>query len=43
MPGEGMRYVRDSVGIETVVVNGQIAWQAGRYTDARAGAICALN
>ncbi len=43
MPGDGMRYVRDAVGIDTVVVNGQIAWSQGAYTDAAAGAICALN
>jgi N-acyl-D-aspartate/D-glutamate deacylase len=43
MPGDGMRYVRDSVGVETVAVNGEIAWHGGAYTDARAGEICALN
>ena len=43
MPGDGMRYVRDAIGIDTVVVNGQVAWTAGAYTDAAAGAICALN
>jgi N-acyl-D-aspartate/D-glutamate deacylase len=42
MPGEGMRYIRDAVGIDTVVVNGQVAWTAGAYTDAAAGQICAL-
>ncbi len=42
MPGDGMRYVRDAVGVDTVVVNGQIAWAAGAYTDAAAGTICAL-
>ena len=42
MPGGGMRYVRDAVGIDTVVVNGEIAWTAGAYTDAEAGAICPL-
>jgi hypothetical protein len=43
MPGDGMRYVRDSVGVDTVVVNGQVAWAKGAYTDAEAGEICALN
>jgi N-acyl-D-amino-acid deacylase len=42
MPGEGMRYVRDATGVETVLVNGEIAWEAGRYADARAGVICEL-
>ncbi len=42
MPGEGMRYIRDAIGVDTVVVNGQIAWAAGAYTDATAGTICAL-
>ena len=37
MPGDGMRYVRDAVGIDTVVVNGAIAYAGGRYTDARSG------
>ncbi len=37
MPGEGMRYIRDAVGIDTVVVNGAIAYAGGRYTDARSG------
>jgi len=43
MPGGGMRYIRDAVGIDTVVVNGEVAWTAGAYTDAAAGAICLLN
>ncbi len=38
MPGEGMRYVRDATGVEAVVVNGEVAWEAGRYTDAKSGA-----
>jgi N-acyl-D-amino-acid deacylase len=42
MPGDGMRYVRGSVGVDTVVVNGEIAWAKGAYTDAKAGAICGL-
>ena len=40
MPGEGMRYVRGATGISAVLVNGQIAWRDGAYTDARAGMVC---
>ena len=42
MPGQGMRYIRDAVGIDTVVVNGEIAWTKGAYTGAAAGAICEM-
>ncbi|MFC3070586.1 N-acyl-D-amino-acid deacylase family protein [Phenylobacterium soli] len=40
MPGEGMRYVRDACGIDTVLVNGEIAYAKGAYTDARSGVVC---
>ena len=40
MPGEGMRYVRDARGIDTVLVNGEVAYTAGAYTDARSGVVC---
>jgi N-acyl-D-aspartate/D-glutamate deacylase len=43
MPGGGMRYVRDAIGVDTVVVNGEIAWADGAYTDANSGAICPLE
>ncbi|MGH6955464.1 MAG: hypothetical protein ACREEW_02220, partial [Caulobacteraceae bacterium] len=43
MPGEGMRYVRDSVGVGAVVVAGEVAWESGRYTGSKSGAVCALN
>jgi N-acyl-D-amino-acid deacylase len=43
MPGDGMRYVRDAVGVEAVVVNGEVAWAAGAYTEARAGVVCELT
>jgi N-acyl-D-aspartate/D-glutamate deacylase len=43
MPGDGMRYVRDAVGVETVLVAGEVVREAGRYTDAKPGAFCALN
>jgi N-acyl-D-aspartate/D-glutamate deacylase len=42
MPGDGMRYVRDAIGVEAVVVNGQLAWADGAYTEARAGQVCEL-
>lgn len=42
MPGGGMRYVRDAVGIDAVIVNGEVAWRCGAYTDAASGVICAL-
>jgi N-acyl-D-aspartate/D-glutamate deacylase len=42
MPGDGMRYVRDATGVEAVVVNGEMAWEAGRYAEARSGVICEL-
>jgi N-acyl-D-amino-acid deacylase len=42
MPGDGMRYVRGSIGVDTVLVNGEIAWTKGAYTDAKAGEICGL-
>jgi N-acyl-D-amino-acid deacylase len=40
VPGDGMRYIRSSTGVEVVLVNGEVAWAHGAYTDARAGAIC---
>lgn len=40
MPGEGLRYVRDAVGVDTVLVNGVVAYEQGRYTDAKSGVIC---
>jgi hypothetical protein len=43
MPGDGMRYVRDSAGVEMVVVGGEVAWEGGAYTDAKSGVICPLN
>jgi N-acyl-D-aspartate/D-glutamate deacylase len=43
MPGDGMRYVRDAIGVDTVLVNGQIVRESGRYTDARPGAFCEVG
>lgn len=40
MPGDGMRYVRAATGIDTVLVNGQVAYAAGAYADARSGMVC---
>jgi len=40
MPGDGMRYTRDAVGVDTVLVNGQVAFTNGAYTEARAGIAC---
>src|SRR4029450_5387120 len=40
MPGRGMRYVRDSIGVDAVVVNGAVAYRNGEYTSAQTGTIC---
>lgn len=40
MPGEGMRYVRDARGIDAVLVNGEVAYLGGAYTEARSGVVC---
>jgi N-acyl-D-aspartate/D-glutamate deacylase len=40
MPGGGMRYVREAIGVDWVLVNGDVAWCDGRYTQARAGHVC---
>src|SRR5690606_21299141 len=39
-PGAGMRYVRSAKGVETVIVNGRVAYAAGEYMDARSGVVC---
>ncbi len=39
MPGEGMRYIRDAIGVDAVLVNGAVAYANGAYTDARSGAV----
>lgn len=41
MPGDGMRYTRAARGVDTVLVNGQIAYSDGAYTQSRSGVICA--
>ena len=41
MPGGGLRYVRDAVGVDTVVVNGVVAYHNGAYQAAQSGVICA--
>jgi N-acyl-D-amino-acid deacylase len=43
MPGDGMRYTRGSTGVDTVLVNGQLAWSKGAYADQTAGVICPLS
>lgn len=44
MPGNGMRYVRSSRGVETVIVNGEIAWSAaGGYSEARPGIVASAG
>jgi len=40
MPGDGMRYVRAARGVDTVLVNGQVAYASGAYTHAKAGVVC---
>ena len=40
MPGGGMRYIREAIGVDWVLVNGDVAWCDGRYTQARAGRVC---
>jgi N-acyl-D-aspartate/D-glutamate deacylase len=40
VPGDGMRYIRSATGVDVVLVNGEVAWAHGAYTDARSGAIC---
>jgi N-acyl-D-aspartate/D-glutamate deacylase len=39
VPGGGNRYLRHATGIEAVVVNGAVAWEAGAYTGERAGQV----
>jgi len=40
MPGDGMRYVRAARGVDTVLVNGQVAYAGGAYTAAKSGVVC---
>ncbi|MEM1435519.1 MAG: amidohydrolase family protein, partial [Pseudomonadota bacterium] len=40
VPGDGHRYVRDSVGVNTVLVGGGVAWSAaGGYTEQTRGSL----
>ena len=40
MPENGMRYVRHAIGVDTVVVNGEVAYtSAGGYTESTSGVI----
>jgi N-acyl-D-aspartate/D-glutamate deacylase len=38
-PGEARRYVRRAEGYLAVLVNGEVVWKDGEYTDARGGRI----
>jgi N-acyl-D-amino-acid deacylase len=38
-PGEAHRYICHAEGVDTVIVNGAVVRDAGRYTDARTGVI----
>ncbi|HEY0650696.1 N-acyl-D-amino-acid deacylase family protein [Phenylobacterium sp.] len=40
MPGDGMRYVRAAKGVDTVLVNGEVAYAGGAYTEAKSGVVC---
>jgi N-acyl-D-aspartate/D-glutamate deacylase len=39
VPGDGWRYVRDSVGVDTVLVGGNVAWSAADGYQAKRGEI----
>lgn len=40
VPGEGSRYVRDAVGIDTVIIGGEVAYeQATGYTESKRGQV----
>ena len=44
LPGDGYRYIRRSIGVDTVVVNGAVTWtRADGYTGARAGDIVSAS
>jgi N-acyl-D-amino-acid deacylase len=44
LPGDGFRYIRRSLGIDTVVVNGAVTWTAADgYTEARSGDVVSLS
>ena len=40
MPGDGMRYTRAARGIDTVLVNGEVAYANGAYSGAKSGVVC---
>jgi N-acyl-D-amino-acid deacylase len=40
MPGDGMRYVRAARGVDTVLVNGEVAYARGEYTSSKSGIVC---
>ena len=43
VPGDGHRYVRDAIGIDTVIIGGSIAYRKGSYTNATTGNIVSVG
>ena len=44
LPGDGYRYIRHSLGVDTVIVNGAVTWtRDGGYTEARTGDIVSAH
>lgn len=44
LPGDGFRYIRHSLGVDSVVVNGSLTWTAASgYAAARAGEVVSLG
>jgi N-acyl-D-aspartate/D-glutamate deacylase len=40
VPGDGSRYVRDALGVDTVIIGGEVAYtKAGGYTESRQGQV----
>lgn len=44
LPGDGYRYIREAIGVDTVIVNGEVAFSAeAGYTSAAAGDVVTLQ
>ena len=43
VPGDGHRYIRDAIGIDTVIIGGSIAYRKGAYTNAKTGNIVSVG
>ena len=43
VPGDGHRYIRDAIGIDTVIIGGSIAYRKGSYTNAKTGNIVSVG